>query len=258
MTTHISKQTKKIKTKAIIFDMGNTLILDPFESVINKQAANFERIFKKYDISINKQEIISEWTKSNNNINYPYISHFSQEEPIIQDFLRRLKIPPDIAATLGPELLIEYRIGLKEVIESDGRVEEVRNTLIKLRKMGKKLGVFSNDRIIGLKVILKYMNIEELFEYIYASESIGIEKPHPLVFDHILCHLRLPPHQVTYVGDDPVRDIDAAKARGLNAILYLVEEADKYNTAWRKYDIKPKYKPDAVIKHFLEVLEVIE
>ncbi|MFH0871466.1 MAG: HAD family hydrolase, partial [bacterium] len=160
------------------------------------------------------------------------------------------------AAFLGLELLKEYRTGLKAVIESDPRTQEVRRTLQELKASGKRLGVFSNDRTVSLGMTLSHMGIRPYFEYIEASESIGIEKPDPRVFDHILDHFRLPPHLVTYVGDDPTRDVDGAKARNLNVIFYSVD-GSQYGEAWRNYSTTTKYKPDAVIQDFAELLEVI-
>ena len=249
--------TNKIKTKAVVFDQGNTLILDPFKKTIESQKDKLRGLFENHNITINTQEIIDEWIKSNQKINYPNIGHFLQEEPIIHDALRSLGVSSDIAAILGPELLKEYRIGLKEIIECDPRTLKVKKTLEKLKNKGKRLGVFSDDRIIGLDIVLKYMDIKQYFEYIETSESINIEKPDPRVFEHILNHFKLPENQVTYVGDNPARDIDGAKAKGLNVILYSVD-INEYNEDWRDYKAKTKHKPDAVITDFSELVEIVE
>jgi len=247
--------TKQLEAEVIVFDQGNTLIMDPFNLILDLKIDEFVSLFKKHNIPINPKELINAWKKSNERVNYKYCGHFSQEEPIIQDALKSLEIPSHISVLLGLELLHEYRIGLKEVIESDKRTEEVRRTLGKLSK-NKRLGVFSDDRIVGLGMVLDFMGISNFFEYIETSESIGIEKPDIEVFKHMLNHFGIPPSSVVYVGDDPKRDVDGAKEAGLKVILYKVDPR-KYNIPWRNYDAETKYKPDAVIEEFVELLNII-
>lgn len=62
---------------------------------------------------------------------------------------------------------------------------------------------------------------------------------------------------VAYVGDEPIKDIEAAKKQGLKAIQYEVN-VDEYNETWRDYQRKSKYTPDAVISSFSELLDIIE
>ena len=145
----------------------------------------------------------------------------------------------------------------KELIASDPRTKQVKETLGKLKDRGKRLGVFSNDRIVGLGLTLHCMGIQAFFEYIETSESIGIEKPDPRVFDDILDWFRLPPNSITYVGDDPIRDIDAAKRKNLNAVWYSVDP-NLYSENWRNYKAPEEFAPDAIITSFAELPEVFD
>ncbi|MBM2824875.1 MAG: family hydrolase [Dehalococcoidales bacterium] len=231
--------------------------MDPFPAIMQLQMVRFHERCQQHGLAIDGERIIQEWTRSNSRVNYPYIGHFYQEEPIIHDALRHLSVREDIAVILGLELLREYRIGLRNIIESDKRTREVKNTLEQLRARGKKLGVFSNDRIVALGFILEAMKVKPFFEYIETSESIGIEKPDPRVFKHITSFFRVQPELIVYVGDDPVRDIEAAKEAGLGAIQHRVNEG-AYDQPWRNYRVKPRHEPDAVIEHFGELLDVIE
>jgi len=249
--------SSRIKVSAIIFDQGNTLLLDPFARVMDMQEERFAEICQNLGFSINGQAIKDAWAKSNKEIDYPYISHFYQEEPIIYHALRNMHAPEAAMPHLASELLQEYRRGLRKVISSDPRTLEVKNTLEELVQMNKKLGIFSNDRTSGLDFVLNSMNIRASFQYIQTSESIGAEKPDSEVFKHIMHNIKLPPHLVAYVGDDPITDIDAAKKQGMKAIRYLVD-VDKYNESWRDYSAMPESKPDATIKRFAEILDVIE
>jgi FMN phosphatase YigB (HAD superfamily) len=70
-------------------------------------------------------------------------------------------------------------------------------------------------------------------------------------------HFQFPPNLVTYVGDDPARDVDAAKSQGLNAVLYSVDR-DRYGEPWRDYHVAMENPPDAVIEDLAELLQIIE
>ena len=116
------------------------------------------------------------------------------------------------------------------------RTQEVRTTVEELRSRGKRLGVFSN---------------------VETSESIAIEKPDPRVFEHLVKFFRVQRDRIAYVGDDPIRDIEAAKAQGLRAIQYRVSK-EIYHEPWRDYRVKTKWEADTSIDRFSELLEIIE
>jgi hypothetical protein len=119
----------KIKASVVVFDQGNTLLMDPFQHVIELQKENFREIFLRCGIALSASVVCDEWANANKQVNYPFIGHFGQEEPIIQFALRQLEIKEDIAAFLALDLLREYREGLKRVIVSDPRTREVKDTL---------------------------------------------------------------------------------------------------------------------------------
>ncbi len=137
------------------------------------------------------------------------------------------------------------------------RTQEVRTTVEELRSRGKRLGVFSNDRTVALGFVLNVMGVRAYFEYVETSESIAIEKPDPRVFEHLVKFFRVQRDRIAYVGDDPIRDIEAAKAQGLRAIQYRVSK-EIYHEPWRDYRVKTKWEADTSIDRFSELLEIIE
>jgi HAD superfamily hydrolase (TIGR01549 family) len=247
----------KIRARVIVFDQGNTLIMDPFSAVLELQRPVFREVSRRYGVECSNNSLEEAWKKANIEVDYPFCTHFTQEEPIVQRALQQLKVPEDVAAFLGLDLLREYREGLKTVIANDPRTREVKATLERLAAGEKRLAVFSNDRRIGLGLVLKSMGIRPLFQYIETSDSIGIEKPDPRVFQHLISFFQTEPGNIAYVGDDPIRDIEPAKSQGLQAIFYKVD-ANKYTLPWRDYSLKPKIQPDAVIERFSELADIIE
>ncbi len=230
--------------------------MDPFARVLESNKETFAQICSDHGVILDASKLLQQWTKSNGEVDYPFIGHFFQEEPIVQHALKKLDVEQDAAAILALELLRAYRIGLQAAIRLDNRAVEVRETLNILRARGKRLGVFSNDRAVALNMVLRLMKIDSLFEYVETSESLGIEKPNPKVFQHILAHFGLVPNMVAYVGDDPIEDIDAAKGQGMRAILYQVDNR-VYQEKWRDYTRKPENEPDAVVHGFANLLDCI-
>lgn len=57
------------------------------------------------------------------------------------------------------------------------------------------------------------------FRHLFFSSRLGLIKPDPRVFDHVLAALGVPAEQVTFV-DDKQENVDAAAALGMRAILH--------------------------------------
>ena len=77
-----------------------------------------------------------------------------------------------------------------------------------------RLGVISN--FDGrLRAILQHLGIAHYFQPIVISSEVGADKPDRWIFQHALEMAGLPPGAALHVGDDPVRDWQAAAAAGL-------------------------------------------
>lgn len=62
---------------------------------------------------------------------------------------------------------------------------------------------------------LELIGLASLFSVSLNARQIGAAKPHPCCFQRLARDLRLEPRSVLYVGDDPLLDVDAARAAGL-------------------------------------------
>jgi 2-haloalkanoic acid dehalogenase type II len=56
----------------------------------------------------------------------------------------------------------------------------------------------------------------DLFSVSLNARGIGAAKPDPRCFERLVRDLRLQPHEVIYVGDDPLLDVEAGRAAGLS------------------------------------------
>jgi len=245
--------------KVILFDQGNTLVMDPFQDIVEKIKNNVSKvIFKLSKIEFEPDLIKKNWEKSNNEINYPHISHFFQEEPIILDFLENLKIPVIYHGVIVPKILFLYRKEIKKTLLKNNDVDKLHNVLNYLISKGLRLGVFSNDRKIDLFANLEILGIDKYFEYIKSSEELGIEKPNNKIFEDIKSFFYpIKLNEMAYVGDDPEKDIAWAKLNGLMSIWLKLPK--KYAVAkWRNYQFNFNNfnKPDFVINDLIQLKNI--
>ena len=70
------------------------------------------------------------------------------------------------------------------------------------------------------------LGIAEMIDCLVTSEEAGVEKPAPEIFALCLEKLGLPAEAVCFIGDDPRKDVEGAKAAGMRAILYRPEEPE--------------------------------
>ncbi|MEM2226164.1 MAG: HAD family hydrolase [Candidatus Bathyarchaeia archaeon] len=134
--------------------------------------------------------------------------------------------------------------------------EETKSILRALK--GYKLGLVSNFTHPELITsCLDKHGISGLFDCVVISGSIGWRKPHRRIFEHLLGLLGAAPEEVLYVGDDPIYDIDGAKAVGMKAVLIkgsALTEGSYYGIDPVK---EPRFEPDYRIGSMKELMEIL-
>ncbi|HEV8630992.1 MAG TPA: HAD-IA family hydrolase [Thermoanaerobaculia bacterium] len=103
--------------------------------------------------------------------------------------------------------------------------EDARATLPRLRAAGLRLAVASN--FDGrLPRLLADAGLGDFFDTIVFSEEVGVEKPHPALFEELLERLALPAGRVVHVGDSRRDDVEGARAVSLQA-LWLTRDSPR-------------------------------
>ncbi len=98
--------------------------------------------------------------------------------------------------------------------------------LRELKLRGLSLGIVSNTmRTPGavLRKILERRGLLDYFSVITFSDECGIRKPDPEIFWMTLERIGIAPAEAMHVGDDPVLDVEGAKAAGMRVIQMYVE-----------------------------------
>ena len=67
----------------------------------------------------------------------------------------------------------------------------------------------------------KNSGIDIFFDSVYDSESIGVKKPNPLIFNHALDDSGCIARESVMIGDSFEADIQGSLAVGMNAIHYI-------------------------------------
>lgn len=99
---------------------------------------------------------------------------------------------------------------------ADGRkplVERVR----RLRSEGYRTGIITNNVAEFGEGWRGLIPVDELFEFVVDSSSVGVRKPDPAIFNIALEELALPPEQVVFLDDYPA-NVVAARELGMHAI----------------------------------------
>ena len=103
----------------------------------------------------------------------------------------------------------------------------IKSHLEHLRAAGIRLGVLSNwDSRLGS--MLSDLGLRDAFDFLVISYAVGVEKPHPDIFQAALAEAGSSPEETLLVGDSFEADIEAAGRLGL-ATLWVTsrEEYDE-------------------------------
>jgi pyrophosphatase PpaX len=122
--------------------------------------------------------------------------------------------------------------------------------LEQLRREGRRLGVVTSKRRVGIELAFKALpELERVFDVAVGTDDTERHKPHP---DPLLLaaeRLGARPEETAYVGDSPF-DIQAARAAGMFAVA----------VTWGRIHMEGRLRqeePDAVVHDAEELLDVL-
>ncbi|SVC45187.1 uncharacterized protein METZ01_LOCUS298041 [marine metagenome] len=99
---------------------------------------------------------------------------------------------------------------------------EARNRVTFFPGALKALTELAQDYILGAltngNADIKRLRLDHLFMFSFSAEQVGAAKPDPILFESALAHTNIKAHEMIYVGDDPLLDIDAAARLGIRTI----------------------------------------
>jgi len=214
-----------LKTKAVLFDLGNTLV-----SLIAPEIV-FHKIFNSFGINIPVENIKEAHEKTKNELgdvkyepSYGRVSYEEFWNKWNSRVLAHLGLPEDkkvVESTLTRWFdYAEYDI-----------FSEVTETLCKLKQMGLKIGIISGAYEEDINIILEKVHLQKnLFDVIIGANTIKKAKPHPDVFKYALKKLNVKPDETMFIGDAIDADYEGAEKVGIKAILIQRTETETFKT----------------------------
>jgi len=89
---------------------------------------------------------------------------------------------------------------------------QVRETLLALKRNGIVLGALSD---FPIKNKLKFLKLDDLFDFSLSSEDTGYLKPNPIPFQQMIREFGIDPEEILYVGNSYKYDVIGAAATGM-------------------------------------------
>ncbi|MDA0271883.1 MAG: HAD family hydrolase [Proteobacteria bacterium] len=129
---------------------------------------------------------------------------------------RQQLIEASLMSHLDEQSAATYAQGAMEIfLAARNEVEFFEGALETLRDVAQtfQLGAITNGN-----ADIDRLGLNDCFDFAFSAEQVGAPKPAPDLFHAALTHTGCEPAQMVYVGDDPVKDIDAANKVGLHTI----------------------------------------
>jgi putative hydrolase of the HAD superfamily len=219
----------KAKLKAILFDMGSTLI--EFENstwdILGRICAERGfRFLKENDLNLPD---FKQFVKL---LDVEYMRAYEE----VKDSLREFKFE-QVAGDFFKALNISTSDGLYEpfmeryyqpISDQLTSIDDAEEVLKYFKKKGVKIGLVSNT-IFPQRFHLKELKKFGLFSYLdryHFSSEVGVRKPHPDIFLKTLSDLDTAPQHAVFVGDRLVEDVGGAQKVGMKGILKYLKRRD--------------------------------
>jgi putative hydrolase of the HAD superfamily len=203
-----------VKIKAVIFDLGNTLVWTwipevTYQSVLS--SLGVDRSTEDIREAIGRTE--EEFRESS------YRSRYG--EVVYTEYWNRWD--KRVLEHLG---ISEAEVSAREILarwyyHADcGAYPDTVASLNRLKQMGLRVGLISTAYEEDIDAILKKAGLEKsLFDVVVGANTIKKEKPHPDVFRYALSRLNVEPDETLFVGDHVDNDYRGARAVGIHALL---------------------------------------
>ena len=203
------------KIKAVLFDLGNTLVYSHPEET-------FKEILETQDIVKSVDDVKKALTQGNRefdveeHIHLP-IREFYTQWNIVQ--LEHLGITDKENARKLAEIIDSQWFNYAQIYV----YPDTKETLKKLKQKGLKLGIITGGFEEDVERILPAVNLEAIFDIYVGTNTVGKRKPHPEVFQHALKLLRIQPEEAIFIGDQLEADYQGAQRVGMKALLIVRE-----------------------------------
>lgn len=226
--------------KAVLFDLDDTLFSTT--AFAKRARLNAVQAMRAAGLDFPEEVVLRELGEVINEFSSNYSGHYD-------NLLHRLC--PQGLGGINPAIVVASGVVAYHNTKFLGLepFEDVRGHLKWLRQEGLCAGVVTHGWTTKQAEKLVRLGLMEFLDpkAIFISDQIGIAKPNPKLYSHVLRELGLKPSEVIYVGDNPQHDILPPQSLGICAV-------------WASRGAKHSLEgivPDYEIKNFGELEEIL-
>lgn len=215
--------------RAVFFDLDGTL-LDRDESVKRFIVNQYERL-SNFLGHIPKEEYMTRFIELD-------CRGYVWKDKVYQQLVEEFDIVGIDWENLLEDYITEFKHHCVPFQNLHRMLEELKENELVLGMITNGFGQFQMDNIRAL-------GIEEYFDAILVSETEGLKKPDPAIFERALKRLNKEPHESVFVGDHPENDVIASQYVGMKGI-------------WKKDVQWDAFEPDLVVEDLGELPTMIK
>jgi len=240
--------------KAILFDLGNTLIYFDgcWEEILGESYLSLADALIDRGICV-ERDLFASIFKGRMS------QYFAERETTLIEktagnVLRSLLAEMGFS-DIGDEDLRFALDSMYRITEARWRLEEDTIPILEsLRQKGYRLGLVSNAADTrDVERLMDGFQLNDYFSEVIISASVGIRKPHPQIFDNALVGLGAAPQETMMVGDTLNADVLGANRLGIESVWITrrVDFSEQDNHC-------EEIRPDHVIENLWELIGVLE
>ena len=204
------------RIKHVFFDLDHTLW--DFEK---NSDLTFQKLFTEYQIDLDIAVFLDVYKP----INFKYWRLYRQEK-VSKEQLRyqRLKEAFDtVHFSISDALIDTLAIQYIELMPNFNHLFEGAIDILNYLKDKYQLHIITNgfEEVQAKK--MKSSKIQHYFDQVITSESVGVKKPNPLIFEHALSVSKATKENSIMIGDSLEADIEGAINFGMKAIYFNPE-----------------------------------
>jgi putative hydrolase of the HAD superfamily len=205
----INASDKRSQVKAVLFDLGGTLVYTTEIPEVYKRA------LEAHGITCSLEAISHAYKEAEKHLDIKKLATLFEEYWVRLNLqiLRRLGIRKNVRA-LAETIADQWW----DHSEAD-LYPDVEETLQRLRSMGLKIGIVTNGLESDYRQVLRKVGLLDFFDVKVGVDAVGKMKPHGDIFLYALTKLEVSPSETLFVGDQLREDYQGAKSAGLRPIL---------------------------------------
>jgi putative hydrolase of the HAD superfamily len=206
-----------VKVRAICFDLDNTL-WDVWPVIMRAEQKMYDFLAGRYprvvaSMTIEMMRAAREQTAAA----HPQMRHDFT-------FLRKQTLREHAQEFGYAEAMVEE--AFDAFIRARNEVDLYPDVLPALEKLRARYRLFTAS---NGNADLSKIGIAHFFERTIAARHVGALKPDPAIFHKVIEDTDLRSHEVVYVGDDPLLDVEGARGAGMHAI-WIDREGSEWPT----------------------------